>query len=305
MQIFSGSSNRPLAKKIARALNEKLSPLEIYIFPDGERRVRVEENIVGEQAVIVQPTSTPSDQNYMELFFIADAVQRSGAKSTAAVVPYLGYQRQDHIFRDGEAVSLEVIVKTLEAVGINLLIAFDLHSIKIPEVFKIPVLHLSALPLFAEEITRRGWKDPETVLVSPDMGGIRRIKMLSELLDNMPYAAIEKQRDLATGRVEALGIQGKIGRRAIMVDDMISSGGTMIKAAELLTEKGAEEIYVFATHPVFSARAPMMLQDSLIHDVYVTDTVYIPLDKYFPKLTVLSVADTVAKAIKEKIPQGR
>lgn len=301
MQIFSGSSNRPLAKKIARALNEKLSPLEIYIFPDGERRVRVEENIVGEQAVIVQPTSTPSDQNYMELFFIADAVQRSGAKSTAAVVPYLGYQRQDHIFRDGEAVSLEVIVKTLEAVGINLLIAFDLHSIKIPEVFKIPVLHLSALPLFAEEITRRGWKDPETVLVSPDMGGIRRIKMLSELLDNMPYAAIEKQRDLATGRVEALGIQGKIGRRAIMVDDMISSGGTMIKAAELLTEKGAEEIYVFATHPVFSARAPMMLQDSLIHDVYVTDTVYIPLDKYFPKLTVLSVADTVAKAIKEKV----
>ncbi len=305
MKIFSGSSNKPLAKKIARALGEKLSPLEVYIFPDGERRVRVEESIVGEQAIIVQPTSTPSDQNYMELFFIADAVQRSGAQSTAVVVPYLGYQRQDHIFRDGESVSLEVIVKTLEAVGINLLIAFDLHSIKIPEVFKIPVIHLSALPLFAQEIKRRGWNTPDTVLVSPDMGGIRRVKMLSELLDGMPYAAIEKQRDLATGRVEALGIQGKIGKRSIMVDDMISSGGTMIKAAELLQEGGADEIYVFATHPVFSSRAPMLLQNSLIHDIYVTDTVYIPLDKYFPKLTVLSVAETVAKVIQEKVLQNK
>lgn len=301
MKVFGGSSNKPLAKKVARSLGEKLSPLEILIFPDGERRVRVEENIVDEQAIIVQPTSTPADQNYMELFFIADAVQRSGAKSTTAVVPYLGYQRQDHVFRDGESVSLEVIVKTLEAVGINWLIAFDFHSVKIPEVFKIPVTHLSALPLFAEEIARRGWKTDETVLVSPDKGGIRRIKILADLLGGMSIAVIEKQRDLATGKVEALGIEGKLGKRAIMVDDMISSGSTMIKAAELLQEKGVEEIYVFATHAVFSAKAPTHLQDSLIRDVYVTDTVYIPLDKYFPKLTVLSVADTIAKAISEKI----
>lgn len=301
MKIFSGSSNKPLAKKIARGLGQKLSPLEIFIFSDGERRVRIEEHIVGEDAVIVQSTSTPGDQNYMELFFIADAAARSGAKSITAVVPYLGYQRQDHVFRDGEAVSLDVTVKTLEAVGINSLIAFDLHSVKIPEVFKIPVLHLSALPLFAEEIGSRGWMTPDTVLVSPDMGGIRRIKILSGLLGEMPFAAIEKQRDLATGRVEALRIEGPVARRAIMVDDMISSGSTMVKAAELLNECGVEEIYVFSTHPVFSARAPMLLQESLIQDVYVTDTVYIPLDKYFPKLTVLSVADRIAKAIEEKM----
>lgn len=303
MKIFSGSSNKPLAKKIAKALGQKLSSLEIFVFPDGERRVRVEEYIVGAEAVIVQPTSTPADQNYMELFFLADAVQRSGAKSTTAVVPYLGYQRQDHIFRDGEAVSLEVIVKTLEAVGINWLIAFDLHSIKIPEVFKIPVSHLSALPLFAAEIERRGWRTDETVLVSPDMGGIRRIKILSELLGGMPYASMQKQRDLATGKVEALGIEGTVKRRAIMVDDMISSGSTMVKAAEFLRDKGVEEMHVFATHPVFSAEAPRLLQESLIQDVYVTDTVYIPLDKYFPKLTVLSVAGTIAKAIENKMPQ--
>lgn len=303
MKIFSGSSNKPLAKKISKAFGQKLSPLEIFVFSDGERRVRVEENIVGSDAVIVQSTSTPADQNYMELFFIADAVQRSGAKSTTAVVPYLGYQRQDHIFRDGEAVSLEVVVKTLEAVGINWLIAFDLHSIKIPEVFKIPVSHLSALPLFAEEIERRGWHTNDTVLVSPDMGGIRRIKILSELLGGMPYASIEKHRDLSTGKVEALGIEGAVARRAIMVDDMISSGSTMVKAAEFLREKGVEEVHVFATHPVFSADASRILQESLIGDVYVTDTVYIPLDKYFPKLTVLSVAGTIAKAIENKRPQ--
>ncbi|MBU3978646.1 ribose-phosphate pyrophosphokinase [Patescibacteria group bacterium] len=303
MKIFSGSSNKPLAKKIGKAFGQKLSPLEIYIFSDGERRVRVEEHIVGAEAVIVQSTSTPVDQNYMELFFIADAVQRSGAKSTTAVVPYLGYQRQDHIFRDGEAVSLEVVVKTLEAVGINWLIAFDLHSIKIPEVFKIPVSHLSALPLFADEIERRGWHTKDTVLVSPDMGGIRRIRILSELLGGMPYASIEKQRDLSTGKVEALGIEGSVARRAIMVDDMISSGSTMVKAAEFLREKGVEELHVFATHPVFSAEAPKLLQESLIKDVYVTDTVYIPLDKYFPKLTVLSVAGTIARAIENKRPQ--
>lgn len=301
MKVFGGSSNKPLAKKVARALGEKLSPLEIYVFPDGERRVRVEENIVDEQAVIVQSTSFPPDQNYMELFFIADAVQRSGARYTTAVVPYLGYQRQDHVFRDGEAVSMEVIVKTLEAVGINWLIAFDLHSVKIPEVFRIPVTHLSALPLFAEEISRRGWKTEETVLVSPDKGGIRRIKMLADLLDGIPIAVIDKQRDLATGKVEALGIEGKLKKRAIMVDDMISSGSTMIKAAELLREQGVEEIFVFATHAVFSAKAPIHLQESLIEDVYVTDTVYIPLDKYFPKLTVLSVADFIARTIEEKM----
>jgi ribose-phosphate pyrophosphokinase len=303
MKIFSGSSNKQLSKKVAKSLGQKLSPLEIFIFPDGERRVRVEERIVDEQAVIIQSTSTPGDQNYMELFFIADAVQRSGAGSTAAVVPYLGYQRQDHVFRSGEAVSLEVVVKTLEAVGINWLIAFDLHSVKIPEVFKIPVTHLSALPLFAEVIRSRGWLSSDTVLVSPDMGGIRRIKILSDLLGGMPYAAVEKDRDLSSGEVEAVDVDGEVKRRAIIVDDMISSGSTMVKAAELLREKGVEEIYVFATHAVFSTEASRLLQDSLIADVYVTDTVYVPKDKYFPKLTVITVSDVIAKTIREKMPQ--
>src|SRR3990167_4703863 len=172
MKIFSGSSNKPLAQNLAKALKIRLSKLEIHIFPDGEKRIRVIDKVVDEDCVVVQSASTYADINYMELFFIVDGLKRSGAKSVTAVVPFLGYQRQDHVFREGEAVSLEVIIKTLEAVGMNKLITFDLHSIKIPELFKIPIVHLSALPIFAEKIKELFSDFEGCVLISPDMGGI-------------------------------------------------------------------------------------------------------------------------------------
>jgi len=198
MKIVSGSSNRPLAEKIATHLGLTLTPLEIFIFPDGERRIQVQESVIEEDCIIVQPTNPPVDTNYIELFLIADALKRSGARDISVVMPYVGYQRQDHIFRDGEAVSLEVMVKAIESLGGQKMIAFDLHSIKIPEVFTIPLKHLSALPIFADCIRKQGWTKEETVLVTPDMGGIRRIKILSELLGDMPYLTIIKHRDLAT-----------------------------------------------------------------------------------------------------------
>ena len=157
MRIFSGSSNKKLAEKIAQQLNIPLSPLEIHVFPDEEKRIRVIERVVGEDCVVVQSASTNADKNYMELFFIADALKRSGARSITGVVPYLGYQRQDHVFREGEAVSLEVIIKTLKAIGVDKIITFDLHSIRIPELFHIPVKHLSALPLFVHKIREYGF----------------------------------------------------------------------------------------------------------------------------------------------------
>lgn len=305
MKIFSGTANKDLAQKIADALHIPLSPLEIYVFPDEEKRVRVIDKIIDEDCVVVQSTSTPADQNYMELFFIVDAIKRSGAKSVTAVVPYLGYQRQDHIFRDGEAVSLEVIIETLEAVGVNRLITLDLHSIKIPELFHIPVTHFSALPVFAQEIKRAKWNDDNTFLVSPDMGGIRRIKKLSEMLSDMPFAAIEKDRDLITGKITKMEISvlpknkdGKAKKRALIVDDMISSGNTVVPACELLIKKGIGEIFVFATHAVFSLNAPELLEKSLAKKVFVTDTINIPKEKRFEKLKVLSVADMIAKEIR-------
>lgn len=296
MKIFSGTSNKPLAEKIAKKLGIDLSAIEIHIFPDGEKRVRLLDKVIGENCVVVQSTSPNPDGNYMELFFIVDALKRSGASSVTAVIPYLGYQRQDHVFRDGEAVSLDVISTLLKWGGVDMIISFDLHSIKIPEIFKIKLNHLSALPLFAQEIKKIG---NNTVLISPDMGGVRRIKILSKMLNNMPFAVIEKNRDLATGEVTMSGISGDIKENAIIVDDMISTGNTIIKAASLLKNGGAKNIYVFATHPVFSDEAPRILDNSSLKKIFVTDTIDIPKEKRFPKLEILSVSELIAEQLRK------
>ncbi len=277
----------------------------------------------------------------MELFFLVDAAKRSGAKSITVVVPYLGYQRQDHLFREGEAVSLEVIIETLEATGINKLIAFDLHSIKIPELFSIPVVHLSALSVFAEKIKKLfgaevapenfhthntgelGLKNSksegvnarsenfessprptDTILVSPDMGGIRRIKILSELLDNTSYVSIVKNRNLESGEIESNSFDTKDlsftkkAKRAIIVDDVISTGRTIVAAVDLLVRNGIKDNFVFATHPVFSNESKEILQNSKLSKVFVTDTIKIPENKKFEKLEILSVAGEIAINLK-------
>jgi len=316
MKLFSGSSNKPLAEKIAEILNTKLSPIETMIFPDGERRVKLNTDVVEEDTVVIQSTNTPVDQNYIELFFIIDALKRSGAKSVTAVIPYLGYQRQDHVFRDGEVVSLEVMIRFLESLNVDNIIALDLHSIKIPELFEIPVTHLSGLPLFAQRIKSKAFNvlvdsdDPkdflkDTILVSPDMGGLRRIEQMSEMLHAMPWIATVKDRDLRTGDITIKQFDGPLnpselpGKRALIVDDMISSGNTVIQSAQLLKDNGVVSCDVFVTHAIFSEDAPELLQDSSIDRVYVTDSVFIPEEKFFPKLHVLSIAEMVAKELQK------
>ncbi|OGH17423.1 MAG: hypothetical protein A3C22_01830 [Candidatus Levybacteria bacterium RIFCSPHIGHO2_02_FULL_37_10] len=298
MKIFSGTSNKPLAEKVAKNSGLKLSNLEVFVFPDGEKRIRIIDKVLGQDVFVVQPTSSPTDENYMQLFFIVDALRRSGAKSITAIIPYFGYQRQDHMFRIGEAVSVKVVAKILEGVGINKLLAVDLHSIKIKEAFNIPVVHLSALSVFADFIKQKKWDKNSTTLVSPDMGGVRRIKILAKMLGDMSYVTIEKNRNLATGKVTADGITGKINEKAIIVDDMISSGGTIALAAKLLRKEGVREIYVFVTHPVFSDKAPKILQESEVKKVFVTDTIFVPVEKKFPKLKILSVSEIIASALK-------
>ena len=310
MKLFGGTASTHLADKIGNLLSVQNSPVEQHIFPDGERRVRIPESVIGESVIIVQSANPPVDTNYMELFFLLDAAKRSGAEFTTAVVPYFGYQRQDHIFRDGEAVSLEVVVSILESLRLDKLVSVDMHSVKIPDLFTIPVSHVSALPLFAEEIKKNGW-NTDSVLISPDMGGIARIKKLTELT-GLPYAALDKHRDLTTGDIHVSSIgEGSISgkkraasgeprpRRAIMVDDLISSGKTILLGAEFLKKQGIEEVIVFATHAVFSEDAPKMLEESAIQKVFVTDTVAVQNDKMFPKLSVLSVAKLLAEAIKK------
>ncbi|MGH7246012.1 MAG: ribose-phosphate diphosphokinase [Candidatus Levyibacteriota bacterium] len=302
MKIFTGNASVQLAKKVAKTMSMRLSPVDMHIFPDGERRIQIRENVVDQDAIVIQSAAPPVDTNYMELFFIVDALKRSGARYVTAVVPYFGYQRQDHVFRDGEAVSLEVVIRMMESVGVDKLISFDLHSPKIPSLFHIPVSHMSAIPIFAEKIKNKGWTKEDTVLVSPDMGGIRRIKLLSQLLNDMPYAAIEKTRDLVTGTVSSEGVeQGNVKgkKRAVLVDDMISSGGTIVMAAEVLKTNNIKEVFVFATHPVFSVDAPSRLQHSVVKKIYVTNTLWVQQEKQFPKLKVLSIAEMIARELQQ------
>lgn len=296
MKLFSGSTNKLLAEKISKEANIPLGKLEIFKFPDSETRVRVLDDVVDEDVWVVQSRGKNPDSSYLELFFIVDALKRSGAKSVGAIIPYLSYQRQDHVFRSGEAVSLEVIVKTLERVGSDKIITLDLHSIKIPELFNIPIVHLSALSLFAREIKKKFSNLEEVVLVSPDMGGIRRIKILADEL-NVPYLTIEKNRDLESGEVESAKFHGEIKETAIIVDDMISTGGTINAAAQLLLKNGAKKVYAFATHPVFSRETPVFFESPLITEVFVTDSIKISKDKHFPKLIIVSVAGLIGKEL--------
>ncbi len=304
MKILGGSASLDLAQDVADILQTKLSSVDIHIFPDGERRIRITEQVVDEECVVIQSAPPPVDTNYMELFFLIDALKRSGAEKVTAVVPYFGYQRQDHVFREGEAVSLEVVIRILESLNIDRLVSVDMHTPKIPDLFHIPVSHISALPLFAKTIKEHGWDTPESVLISPDMGGIGRIKKLSELLGGMAVAAVEKNRDLETGslQVSSFGEGSVTGKKqAIIVDDMIASGKTIALASAFLHEQGIEEIHVFATHAVFSEDAPHILEGSFAKEIFITDTVRVSAEKQFSKLSVLSSAPIIAAGIKDPV----
>ncbi len=300
MLIFSGTSNPTLAKKIAKNLDTKLSSMEIFKFPDKEVRVRVLENVLDKHAIVVQSTGVHPNHYYMQLFFILDAIKRSGGSEVTLVIPYLGYQRQDHIFRTGEAVSLEVIVNLIKAMQVDRVVCFDLHAPRIAEFFinkKIKIDHLSALPVFAKEIEKMDMKN--VVLVSPDMGGIRRIKMLADLLsEKVPYVSIEKNRDLNTGEIESTKINGEVRKIAVIVDDVISTGKTLIAAANLLKKNGAEEVYVMATHGIFAGDAPVALQNSVIKRVTIADTVETRPQRRFEKLHIVSVSPLISEILK-------
>lgn len=297
MKIFSGSANEPLAQKIADQIGIPLSAVENHVFPDGERRIKLQDDVVDENVIIVQPTCPPVDSNLMELCLLLDAARRSGARQVAAVVPYLGYQRQDHIFREGEARSLEVVIKMMETAGASSFIGVDLHSIKIPELFNIPVEHISALPIFAEKIKEFTTDFTDTCLVTPDMGGIRRIELLKDLVGDIEFVSVEKDRDIVSGDIQVAEVHGAVKKTCFIVDDMISSGGTIIECINSLSERGAEKFFVMATHAVFSDKAPMLLENCPAEVVFVTDTIVIPEAKRFQKLEVLSVAPLIAQSL--------
>lgn len=298
MLLIGDLDNRDLSEKLGFELTLPVIYPDLHIFPDGEMRVRVVEDVADQEIILLKTHTNPVDSNILQTMFLLDALKRNGAGLITVVIPYLGYMRGDHMFRSGEGVPLEVVISMLETFGAAKVVLVDPHSIKVPEMFHVPVINLSALEVFAGKIKSMNLDQHSYTLVTPDMGGIRRIKILSELLGNAPFATIEKNRDLETGAVEAAEVEGEIKKIAFVVDDMISSGGTIIKALDALREKGAEKMYVMATHAVFSENAPQLLERSKAKKVFVTDSMPISSQKQFRKLEIISLAPTISRNLK-------
>lgn len=297
--IFSGNSNPSLAFQVATLLRRSLGKVELIRFADSECRVRVEEEVEGKDVFIIQSLSNPVDEHLMEFLLLGDAVKRGEARKIIAVLPYHGYARQDRIHRPGECLSAQVVAKLIEAVGFDKLVTFELHNEAILGFFKIPVVHLSGLSVFrplVEEIKN------DVVVVTPDAGALKRSQKFSEGLD-LPLALIEKKRDLnQPHKILSMRVVGDVKDKiAIVVDDVIVTGGTLVNAAYLLKEKGAKQVIAAATHADFVGGADKILQDSPVDKIWVTDTIVIPEEKRFPKLRILSSAALLAAALEKMV----
>ncbi len=294
--LFSGTSNLKLAKKVARELNIKLRKLTISRFPDNETYCRIEEAIEGKHVFIIQSTCNPGNENLMELLIIIDAAKRSKAKRITAIIPYYGYARQDRQVKPGEPISAALVAKLIKCAGADSIITMDLHSKAVEKAIRMRKVHLHALPVIIEYFKKKKLKD--TCVVAPDKGALKSAKMQAKML-KADVAYIEKRR-VSAHEVVAQQIVGNVqGKNCIIIDDIISTAGTICEAARVLKKAGAKSIYVAATHGVFAGRALQKLSRAPIKEVIVTDT--IPQEenkKRLKKLKVLSVAKLFANAIK-------
>lgn len=301
MIFFGDDQNKTLSEGLAAALSSPLHFPEITVFPDGERRIRLSESVVEKDVVFLKTASvTPNvDSFIVETAFLIDAIKRSGADSVTGIIPYIPYSRADHVFRDGEAVPLEVVIHMFENAGLSKIVFVDPHTIKMQDMFSVEVVNLSALSLFAEKIKTLTYDRDNAVIVSPDMGGLRRMEQLSQMLDNMPFASIEKDRNYDDGSIKANGVHGEIKKTCFVVDDIISSGRTIVQAVEKLKDKGAEDVYVFATHPVLSEDASKILEKCDAKKIFITDALPVAQEKRFEMLEVLSLAPLLGKTLQQ------
>lgn len=295
IKIFSGNSNIPLAEEIAKHLGMTLGQGYATTFSNGETRVSIEETVRGCDVYIVQSLSNPVDHHIMELLIMIDAMRRASAGRITAVIPYFAYARQDRKTRPREPISAKLLANLITVAGANRVITMDLHAGQIQGFFDIPVDPLQASPILAEYVKNNLNLD-NSVVVSPDVGGVARARAFASRL-HLPIAIIDKRRP-APNESEVMYIVGDVkGKTCIVLDDMIDTGGTLIKGAEALLEDGALEVYACATHPVFSGNAIENIKKSCIKKVIVTNTIRLDKENLCDKIEVLSVAKLFAEAI--------
>jgi ribose-phosphate pyrophosphokinase len=302
LKVFSGNANKELALDICRYLDLELGLSELQRFKDGEIRCRIGETVRGSEVFIVQPLNAPSSEHIMELLIMIDAMKRASAKEVCAVIPYYAYARQDRKAQPRDPISAKLLANILTAAGADRVVTLDLHAGQIQGFFDIPVDNLRGIPIIAKYLAQKNLKD--VIVVSPDVGGVVRSRELADRL-HCGLAIVDKRRP-APNMAQVMNLIGDVqGKTAVLIDDMIDTGGTIVNAANALLEKGATAVYACCTHAVFSDPAVELLQNGPLEEIIVTDSIHLPEEKQMPKLTVLSVAPLIAEAIRrifEEIP---
>jgi len=304
LMFFSGRAYPELAEEVARHLGIEITPTKLTDFANGEIYARYLESVRGCDAFVIQCHTAPINKWIMEQLIMVDALKRASAKRITVIMPFFGYARQDKKGRGREPITARLIADLFKTAGADRLMAVDLHTPQIQGFFDGPVDHLFALPVLADYIADK--LDPETsTVVSPDTGRVRLAERWADRLGT-PVAFIHKRRDLdVANQVKVFEVVGQVkGRTCVVIDDMIDTAGTICKAADALYEQGAVNVIAAATHAVFSGPAVDRLKNSSISEVVVTNTLPIPEDKRFDKLTVLSIAPTIARAIHEVFSNG-
>jgi len=292
--LLAGTANRPLAEEISEHLANPLAAVTIKRFADGELFVRIDENARGRDVFIIQPTPAPAD-NLMELLLLVDAARRASASRITVVMPYYGYARQDRKDQPRVAISAKLVATLIQAAGADRLLGVDFHAHQLQGFFDIPVDHLYAAPVLTGYFRAKQLQNP--VVVAPDVGAAKMARGFARRL-NASFAIIDKRRP-AHNVAEVLSVVGEVGdRTCLIIDDMIDTAGTMESVVYALLERGAREIYVAATHALFSGSAVQRLRDSPVREVVVTNTLRLPEEKRFPQLTILSVGELLARAVR-------
>ena len=296
-KIFSGNANIELSEKIAAQLGAKLGERKLNRFSDGEIQCEIDENVRGLDAYVIQPTCAPCNENLMELLIMGDSLRRASTRSLCAVLPYYGYARQDRKVAPRTPITAKLIANLLTTAGYNRAIVYDLHAGQIQGFFDYPVDHLFPSAVAPQELQKR-FEGEDLTIVSPDAGGVERARIFAKRL-NSPLAIVDKRRE-GPNQAKAMNLIGEVkGRTAIIVDDIIDTGGTLCEAVRLLKEQGATKVISFASHGVFSGPAYERLSKAEVDEFIICDTIPLREDfKTLKNLSVLSVAPLVAECIK-------
>jgi ribose-phosphate pyrophosphokinase len=306
MKLFTGTSNPILSKEVADILSIPISKATITNFVNSEIKVRIEEDVRNEVCVVIQPTSNPTNSSVMELCFFCDALRRQEARKVVGVIPYFGYAKQNIQHVDGECVSVNVVIKFLEALGFYKIYTFDLHDEATGGVFSIPFKNISALPFLAEQVKKdmlsNGVSLDDVVVVSPDQGAVEKVRSFGTTFygtNKFHEAVIEKQRNqYVQNQTQTLDLYGDVkDKHALIIDDMVVSGGTLIHAIDLCLERGAKSVSVAVVHHDFTEGTVDKLQKSAAGKFYTTNTILLRPEQKFDKLKEFSIAPLIAQEL--------